>query len=147
MVQTNEQYRFVHQALCLYERELPDCPPGGEWWKHTCWGPSIAFITQALVPVWCYRGLGQTISRVTWSEGTVAYKRLRGVIAGTCLQLLIWMFLVQSHRFVLLLCNSVTPHLYMGGVCTDFLNLLIAVIFVMFRQWRMFKNQFPWVCY
>ena len=30
MVQTNEQYEFVHQALSLYERELPDRPPSGD---------------------------------------------------------------------------------------------------------------------
>ena len=34
MVQTNEQYEFVHQALSLYERELPDRPPSGDW--HNC---------------------------------------------------------------------------------------------------------------
>ncbi len=30
MVQTNEQYEFVHQVLCLYERELPLRPPSCE---------------------------------------------------------------------------------------------------------------------
>ncbi|KAK2153231.1 hypothetical protein LSH36_304g09034 [Paralvinella palmiformis] len=29
MVQTNEQYEFVHQALMLYERELPEKPANG----------------------------------------------------------------------------------------------------------------------
>ncbi len=36
MVQTNEQYEFVHQALCLYERELPDRPPSGDWEHGSC---------------------------------------------------------------------------------------------------------------
>eukprot|EP00918_Siedleckia_nematoides_P000141 GHVU01000288.1.p1 GENE.GHVU01000288.1~~GHVU01000288.1.p1 ORF type:complete len:284 (+),score=34.97 GHVU01000288.1:1057-1908(+) len=30
MVQTNEQYEFIHQALSLFEKELPPRPPSGE---------------------------------------------------------------------------------------------------------------------
>jgi hypothetical protein len=29
MIQTAEQYEFVHRALCLFERSLPD--QSGEW--------------------------------------------------------------------------------------------------------------------
>ena len=30
MVQTNEQYEFIHQTLSLFEKELPEKPPNGD---------------------------------------------------------------------------------------------------------------------
>ena len=34
MVQTNEQYEFLHQALCMYEKELSEKVPSGEWGRE-----------------------------------------------------------------------------------------------------------------
>ena len=73
MIQTNEQYEFLHQALCMYDKRLPATPT--DWW----WPFTLAIV---LVCLWCLSSSVKLIivtNKINWKKNDTRHSQFCAV--------------------------------------------------------------------